>query len=107
MKSVLNKRLEELHQKPLDDETESSLKSHITQIASIETSPVRTLMWKRLTTYIQLILRSNSGIPPPPGFVEFVDELEGLGNAFKRVTYYNYAVYGEYYHDILGKIASE
>jgi len=104
VKSVLCKRLEELHQKPLDEETETSLKSHILKIASVETSPVRALMWKRLTTYIQLILRSNTGIPPPPGFVDFVDELEALGNAFKRVTYYNYAVYGEYYHDILSKI---
>ena len=61
-------------------------------------------MWKRLITYIQLILRSNQAVPPPPGYVEFADELEGFGNAFKRVTYYNYAVYGEYYHDILNKM---
>lgn len=106
VRTALGKRLEELHQKPLDDETEASLKSHIMKIASSEESPVRALMWKRLTTYIQLILRSNVGIPPPPGFMDFVDELEGLGNAFKRVTYYNYAVYGEYYHDILSKIGN-
>lgn len=107
VKSVLSKRLEELHQKPLDEEAESSLKSHIEQIASVETSPVRALMWKRITAYVQLILRSNNAIPPPPGFLDFVDELEALGNAFKRVTYYNYAVYGEYYHDILSKISSQ
>lgn len=107
VRTVLSKRLEELHQKPMDDEAESNLKTHIMKIASAETSPVRALMWKRLTTYIQLILRSNVGIPPPPGFLDFVDELEALGNAFKRVTYYNYAVYGEYYHDILSKIRSE
>lgn len=106
VKTVLEKRLEELHQKPMDEEAESNLKSHILKIASVDTSPVRALMWKRLTTYIQLILRSNTGIPPPPGFLDFVDELEALGNAFKRVTYYNYAVYGEYYHDILSKISS-
>ena len=104
VKTVLGKRLEELHQKPLDEEADTALTSHITKIANIETSPVRALMWKRLTTYIQLVLRTNSEIPPPPGFVDFVDELEALGNAFKRVTYYNYAVYGEYYHDILSKI---
>lgn len=106
MKTVLSKRLEELHQKPMDDEAEANLKSHVMKIASEETSPVRALMWKRLTTYIQLVLRANVGIPPPPGFVDFIDELEALGNAFKRVTYYNYAVYGEYYHDILSKIGS-
>ncbi|CRK91264.1 CLUMA_CG004944, isoform A [Clunio marinus] len=106
VKKVLEKRIEELHQKPIDEETEASLKSHILKVATIETSPVRALMWKRLTTYIQLILRSNIGIPPPPGFVDFAEELEALGNAFKRVTFYNYAVYGEYYHDILSKIGS-
>lgn len=107
VKTVLCKRLEELHQKPMDEEAETNLKTHIMKIASIETSPVRALMWKRLTTYIQLILRSNVGIPSPPGFLDFVDELEALGNAFKRVTYYNYAVYGEYYHDILREISSK
>lgn len=107
VKTVLNKRLEELHQKPLEEEAETTLKTQILKIASLETSPVRALMWKRLTTYVQLILRSNVAIPPPPGFVDFVEELEGLGNAFKRVTYYNYAVYGENYHEILNKISSE
>lgn len=107
VRTVLSKRLEELHQKPMDEEAETNLKTHIMKIASVDTSPVRTLMWKRLTTYIQLILRSNVGIPPPPGFLDFIDELEALGNAFKRVTYYNYAVYGEYYHDILSKISSD
>lgn len=107
IKNVLTKRLTELHQKPMDDEAEAGLKSHITKISSLETSPVRALMWKRLTTYINLVLRTNSGIPPPPGFEMFVDELEALGNAFKRVTYYNYAVYGEHYHEILKKIDSE
>lgn len=106
VKSVLTKRLEELHQKPLDDETEASLKTHIMKIASTETSPVRALMWKRLTTYIQLVLRANAEVSPPPGFLDFAVELEALGNAFKRVTYYNYAVYGEYYHDIFSKIGS-
>lgn len=106
IKTVLNKRIEKLHHKTLDKETEENLKNHIFQLANLENSPVRSLMWKRLTTYIQLILRSNNEIQPPPGFVDFVDELEAFGNAFKRVTYYNYAVYGEYYHDILSKIDS-
>jgi len=101
IKSVLTKRLHESNQKPMDEETEANLKSHILKISSNETSPVRQLMWKRLTTFVQFMLRSNSEVPPPPGFQDFINELEALGNAFKRVTYFNYAVYGEYYHDIL------
>lgn len=106
IKSVLTKRLQELYQKSLDEETETSLKAHIMKIATLDESPVRKLMWKRLFTYIQLILRSNVAIPPPPGFQEFTDELEALGQAFRRVTYYNYAVYNEYYNEILNKLSS-
>jgi len=106
IKSVLTKRLQELYQKSLDEETETSLKAHIMKIATLDESPVRKLMWKRLFTYIQLILRSSITIPPPPGFQEFSDELEALGQAFRRVTYYNYAVYNEYYNEILNKLTS-
>lgn len=106
IKSTLTKRLQELYQKSLDEETETSLKAHIMKIANIDESPVRKLMWKRLFTYIQLVLRSNVAIPPPPGFQEFTDELEALGQAFRRVTYYNYAVYNEYYNEIVNRLSS-
>jgi hypothetical protein len=106
IKSVLSKRLQELNQKPLDEEAENSLKQHIMKISSIDESPVRKLMWKRLFTYVQLVLRSNVNIPAPPGFQDFVDELDGLGQAFRRVTYYNYAVYNEFYNDIVNKLSN-
>ncbi|KAG5681529.1 hypothetical protein PVAND_010953 [Polypedilum vanderplanki] len=106
IKSVLSKRLHELNQKPLDEEAENSLKAHIMKISNVDESPVRKLMWKRLFTYIQLVLRSNVSIPPPPGFQDFTEELEGLGQAFRRVTYYNYAVYNEYYNDIVNKLSN-
>lgn len=106
IKSVLTKRLQELYQKNLDEETETSLKAHIMKIANMDESPVRKLMWKRLFTYVQLVLRSNVSIPPPPGFQEFTDELEALGQAFRRVTYYNYAVYNEYYNEIVNKLGN-
>lgn len=107
IKTVINKRLEELGQNALDEQSEASLKTHVTQIAHKPDTAVRALMWKRLTAYVQLVLRSNVSIPPPPGFLEFTEELENFTTAFKRVTYYNYAVYGDYYHDILNKINAE
>lgn len=106
IKSTLEKRLQEVSQKKLDEETENTLKAHVLKIANIEESPVRKLMWKRLFTFIQLVLRSNITIPPPPGYQDFADELENLGQAFRRVTYYNYAVYNEYYSEIVNKLQS-
>ncbi|XP_065084773.1 T-complex protein 11-like protein 1 isoform X1 [Ochlerotatus camptorhynchus] len=103
VRSVIAARLQETNQPKLDEAVESTLKTQILQIAKKE-SPVRNLMWKRLLAYIQLVLRTNSSIPVPPGFQEFADDVEGLATAFKRISYYNYAVYGEYFHEILNKI---
>lgn len=102
VRSVIANRLQELNQPKMDDTLESTLKTQILQIAKKE-SPVRNLLWKRLLTYTQLVLRTNNAIPVPPGFQEFADDVEGLAKAFKRISYYNYAVYGEYYHEILNK----
>lgn len=57
----------------------------------------------RLITYIKLILRTNRPPPPPPGFYEFTDELENFATAFKRLSFYNYSVYSQYYQEILSK----
>lgn len=103
IKSALEKRLNEMSQN-LDQETENTIKTHVLKIANLDDSPVRKLMWKRLFTYIQLVLRSNATIPPPPGYQDFTEELENLGQAFRRVTYYNYAVYNEYYNEIISKL---
>lgn len=103
VRSVIAARLQEVNQPKLNEAVESALKAQILQIAKKE-SPVRNLMWKRLLAYIQLVLRTNSSIPVPPGFQEFADDVEGLATAFKRISYYNYAVYGEYFHEILNKM---
>ncbi|XP_053688836.1 T-complex protein 11-like protein 1 isoform X2 [Sabethes cyaneus] len=102
VRSVIANRLQELNQPKMDETLESTLKTQILQIAKKE-SPVRNLLWKRLLTYTQLVLRTNNAIPVPPGFQEFAEDVEGLAKAFKRISYYNYAVYGEYYHEILNK----
>ncbi|XP_055617620.1 T-complex protein 11-like protein 1 isoform X2 [Toxorhynchites rutilus septentrionalis] len=103
VRSVIAGRLQELHQPQLLEPVESTLKNQILQIAKKE-SPVRNLMWKRLLAYTQLVLRTNNPIPVPPGFQEFGEEVESLATAFKRISFYNYAVYGEYYHEILNKV---
>lgn len=104
IKTFINRKFTETSQRSLDDESESTLKNHILNISDVQSSPVRSLMWKRLFTYIQLVMKINTPVPSPPGYVELMEELEAIGNAFKRVTYYNYAVYGEYYQEILKKI---
>lgn len=62
---------------------------------------------KRFLTYIRLILHSNQPVPIPPGFTDFGDELSNFATAFKRVSFYNYAVYREYYHEILTKLENQ
>lgn len=47
-----------------------------------------------------MVMRAQATPPPPPGFTDFVDELE-LFVAFRRITVYNYMVFGEFYHKVL------
>lgn len=47
-----------------------------------------------------MVMRAQAAPPPPPGFTDFVDELE-LFVAFRRITVYNYMVFGEFYHKVL------
>lgn len=100
---TIDDKLKSLDQAKMDDNSETALKNQILQIAKPD-SPVRSLLWQRFLTYIRLILRSNQPVPIPPGFTDYGEELGNFATAFKRVTYYNYAVYREYYHDILDKI---
>ncbi|XP_037920173.1 T-complex protein 11-like protein 1 isoform X2 [Hermetia illucens] len=101
VQTVIKSRLQEENSPPLDAVIENTLKSQILQIGKKD-SPVRSLMWKRLQTYFRLVLRSKSGMPPPPpGYVDFKGELETLATAFKRLLTYNYSVFGEYYVKVL------
>lgn len=99
MKSVIGKKLQEKNEQ-LDSESEAIIKNQLFQLTKKD-SPVRSLMWKRLLAYIRLI-RSNNTMPPvPPGFGDLTDELQSVANAFKRITIYNYSVFGEQYEKIL------
>lgn len=90
-------------QGPLDEATEQAIKSQVLQLAKKE-SPVRSLMWKRLKIYLRLCMYSKQLPPAPPGFVEFMDELEGFTTSFRVITSYNHAVFGEYYEEQIEKI---
>lgn len=53
-------------------------------------------------SYAGLVVSKTQATPPPlpPGFTDYADELE-LFVAFRRITYYNYMVFGDFYHKVL------
>lgn len=52
-------------------------------------------------------MRSKGGAPPPPpGFVDFAEELESIANAFKRVVVYNHSIFSDYFTQVLTKEAT-
>lgn len=57
---------------------------------------------KRLHAYFRLVLGSKSGMPPPPpGYADYQDELQGFAAALRRVILYNHSVFGEYFLEVL------
>ncbi|XP_055387894.1 T-complex protein 11-like protein 1 [Condylostylus longicornis] len=64
-------------------------------------SPVYCLMWKRLITYICIILKTKNSPPPPPGYEIYETELRTFALNFKRIVMYNYSVYGEHYLKVI------
>ncbi|KAJ6639003.1 hypothetical protein Bhyg_11742, partial [Pseudolycoriella hygida] len=59
---------------------------------------------KRLITYFRVVADSKNVVPPPPGYVDFVDKLD-ICIAFKRVILYNFSVFGDFYRTVLKKDA--
>lgn len=57
---------------------------------------------KRLIVYFRLVTASKNTIPAPPGYTDFVDNLD-ICIAFKRVALYNFSVFGDFYHEVLNK----
>lgn len=88
----------------LTAESENTLKDQIISLSNKE-APVRKLMWRRLIAYVRLV-KTNKTLPPvPPGYNDISDELQTLANTFKRLTVYNYSVFGEHCEKILDEIS--
>lgn len=103
VKIKINQYLQKEQQAVMDDASENMLKAQIMQIANKD-APVRQLMWKRLQTYFRLMLRIKTAAPPPPpGFIDFKEELESYAVALRRVIGYNHSVFGDYFSQILNK----
>lgn len=88
----------------LTAESETTLKDQISSLANKE-APVRKLMWRRLIAYVRLV-KTNKTLPPvPPGYADISDEVQSLANTFKRLTVYNYSVFGEHFEKILDDLS--
>lgn len=84
----------------LSEESEKTLKDQILSLSNKE-APVRKLMWRRLIAYVRLV-KTNKTLPPvPPGYTDLTDELQTLASTFKRLTVYNYSVFGEHCEKML------
>lgn len=49
-----------------------------------------------------MVTASKNVLPPPPGFLDFVESLD-ICIAFKRVALYNFSVFGDFYHEVMNK----
>lgn len=99
VKSVIVTKLQETEQF-LSADSENVLKEQILSLAK-EDSPVRKLMWKRLMAYVRLVKTGKTLPPVPPGYTDVTEQLQSLASTFKRLTIYNYSVFGEHYEKIL------
>lgn len=61
------------------------------------------ILGKRLLVYMKLSQRNKSLPATPPGYTDFNDDMQQFAIAFKRLTGYNYTVFGEHFHEILNK----
>eukprot|EP00099_Drosophila_melanogaster_P010605 NP_001284913.1 uncharacterized protein Dmel_CG16721, isoform B [Drosophila melanogaster] len=103
IRSFVNKALEQENLPALSDADQAALKNQVLKLAN-KTSPVPSLMAKRLDGYVRVTLRSNGSIPPPPsGFADYQEELVAFIASFRRLVSYNHAVFGEHFHQILNK----
>lgn len=89
----------------MTSETENTLKDQVLSLANKDAA-VRKLMWRRLIAYVRLVKSSKIMPPVPPGYTDMTVELQTLANTFKRLTVYNYSVFGEHCENLLEVISN-
>lgn len=95
VKPIIISKLHE-NKKTLTKDSENTLKLQILSLNNKDAA-IRKLMWSHLLTYMRLVQVNRMSLPPvPPEYVDIRDELKALANTFKRVTEYNYSVFGDY-----------
>lgn len=104
VKTVISTKLQEKEQ-VLTADSENTLKDQICSLSNKEAA-VRKLMWRRLVAYVRLV-KTNKTLPAvPPGYTDISEELQTLANTFKRLTVYNYSVFGEHCEKILDQLSN-
>lgn len=105
VKSVIVAKMQEKEQ-ILSTDTENTLKDQILSLSNKE-APVRKLMWRRLVAYVRLV-KTNKSVPPvPPGYTDLTEELQTLASTFKRLTVYNYSVFGDHCEKLLDELTTK
>lgn len=99
---IISKLLE--NKKTLTSDSENALKLQILSLSSKDAA-IRKLMRSKLLTYLQLVQVNKTSLPSvPPEYVDIRDELKTLANIFKRVTEYNFSVFGDFYEKRLNEL---
>lgn len=82
---------------------ESAIRDRVLSLAHKD-STIRSVMWSQLIAYVRLAKTIRTLPPVPPNYFEVSDELQSLADTFKRLTIYNYSVFGDYYEHILNEL---
>lgn len=105
VKTVIVSKLEEKNQ-VLTAESESTLRDQILSLSKND-APVRQLMWRRLVAYVRLVQTNKVPVPEvPPGYTDISADLQTLATTFKRLTVYNYSVFGEHCEKLLEELSN-
>lgn len=89
----------------MNNGAEKMLKNQILSLGNRDDA-VRKLMWTRFIAFVRLVKTGHKMPLPPPGYEDLSCELQTLADTFKRLTAYNYSVFGEYYEKILNELSN-
>lgn len=92
------------NKKILTIDTENALKFQILSLPSKE-SAIWKSMWQKLIGYIRFIKINKAISPVPTVYSDYSDELKTMASTFKRLTEYNFSVFGEYCEKSLDELS--